>query len=91
MPPPSAPAEIICISITPGNTNATPARASVPSLPTQNVSIMPVAACANMMMTFGHAIRSSVDVIGPCSSMRVRGFIAGGTTSTGVPAAEAEV
>ena len=35
MPPPMAPAENICISITPGNTSAMPASASVPSLPTQ--------------------------------------------------------
>jgi hypothetical protein len=33
MPPPIAPADIICISITPGNTSATPASASVPSMP----------------------------------------------------------
>ena len=32
-PPPIAPADIICISMTPGNTCATPASASVPSLP----------------------------------------------------------
>ena len=32
-PPPIAPADIICISMTPGNTSATPASASVPSLP----------------------------------------------------------
>ena len=33
MPPPMAPADIICISITTGNTSATPASASVPSFP----------------------------------------------------------
>ena len=71
-----APAEIICISITPGNTSAMPASASVPSFATNQVSISPVAACANMTSTFGHAIRSSVGTIGPCSSTRVRGFMA---------------
>ena len=35
MPPPIAPADIICISITTGNTSATPASAAVPSLPTK--------------------------------------------------------
>ena len=33
MPPPMAPEDIICISITTGNTSATPASASVPSWP----------------------------------------------------------
>ena len=33
IPPPMAPADIICISITTGKTSATPARDSVPSLP----------------------------------------------------------
>ena len=32
-PPPIAPDDIICISMTPGNTSETPASASVPSLP----------------------------------------------------------
>ena len=77
MPPPIAPAENICISITPGNTSAMPASASVPSMPTQNVSISPVAACANMISTFGQAMRNSVGTIGPCNSARVRGFIGG--------------
>ncbi len=35
MPPPIAPADIICISMTTGNTSATPAKASVPSQPTK--------------------------------------------------------
>jgi len=35
MPPPMAPAEVICISITTGNTSAIAARASPPSLPTK--------------------------------------------------------
>jgi hypothetical protein len=35
MPPPIAPADIICMSISAGNTSATPASASVPSLPTK--------------------------------------------------------
>jgi len=33
MPPPMAPADIICISMTAGNTRETPASASVPSRP----------------------------------------------------------
>jgi len=35
MPPPIAPADIICISMTSGKTSATPASASVPSQPTK--------------------------------------------------------
>jgi hypothetical protein len=35
MPPPMAPLEVICISMTMGNTSAMPASASVPSLPTK--------------------------------------------------------
>ena len=35
IPPPIAPADIICMSMSTGNTSATPARASVPSLPTK--------------------------------------------------------
>jgi len=35
MPPPIAPADIICISIITGKTRATPASAAVPSLPTK--------------------------------------------------------
>jgi hypothetical protein len=35
MPPPIAPADIICMSISAGNTSATPASASVPSRPIQ--------------------------------------------------------
>ena len=35
MPPPMAPADIICISISTGKTSATPASASVPSLATK--------------------------------------------------------
>lgn len=35
MPPPMAPAEVICISITTGKTSAMEARASAPSLPTK--------------------------------------------------------
>jgi hypothetical protein len=33
MPPPIAPADIICISMTAGKTSATPASAAVPSQP----------------------------------------------------------
>ena len=67
MPPPMAPAEVICISITIGNTSAMPARASVPSLPTNQVSMRPTAACATMTSTLGAAMRSSVGTIGSCS------------------------
>jgi len=73
MPPPTAPAEIICISITPGNTSAIPASASVPSFETNQVSIRPDAACASMTRTFGQAMRNSVGTIGPWSSTFVRG------------------
>ena len=69
-----APAEIICISITPGKTSAMPANASVPSRDTNQVSISPVAACASMTRTLGHAIRNNVGTIAPCSSTRVRGL-----------------
>src|SRR6266508_2842972 len=72
MPPPIAPAEIICISITPGNASAMPASASVPSFATHQVSMSPVAACANITSTFGEAIRNNVGTIGPCSSRRAR-------------------
>jgi hypothetical protein len=73
MPPPTAPADIICISITSGNTSAIPASASVPSLPTKNVSIKPTEACATITRTFGPARRRRVAVIGPSSRRRVRG------------------
>ena len=85
-----APAEIICISMTPGNTSAMPASASVPSFATNQVSIRPVAACATITSTLGHAIRSSVATIGPCSSARVRGVMAGAGTSSRAPTATAE-
>ena len=74
MPPPMAPAEIICISITPGKTSAMPASASVPSRDTNQVSISPVAACASMTSTLGQAMRNSVGTIGALSSARVRGL-----------------
>src|SRR5450432_2506329 len=77
MPPPIAPAEIICISITPGNTIDMPASASVPSLPTKYVSIRPVADWASISMIFGAASRSSSGSNGASSSARVRPSIAG--------------
>jgi hypothetical protein len=73
MPPPSDPAEIICMSITPGKTSAIPASASVPKRETQNVSISPVLACASMTTTLGQASFTSSGTIGAYSSARVRG------------------
>ena len=73
-----APAEIICISISAGNTSAMPASASVPSLATKKVSIRPVAACATITSTLGQAMRSSVGTMAPSSSTLVRGLCAGG-------------
>ena len=91
IPPPSEPAEIICISMTPGNTSAMPASASVPSRPTQNVSISPLLACASMTTTLGHAMRSKSGTIGACSSALVRGSspAPGGIVDWGVTVAEA--
>ena len=83
MPPPTAPAEVICISITIGNTSAMPASASVPRCDTHQVSISPVDACASMIRMLGHAMRSSSGTIGPCSIARVRGFILAGSASGG--------
>ena len=74
MPPPMAPPDSICIIIKPGNTTAMPVSAAVPRCDTHQVSISPVDACASMTRTFGHAIRSNVGTIGPCSSRRVRGL-----------------
>jgi hypothetical protein len=76
-----APAEIICISMTPGKTSAMPASASVPSFETNQVSINPVAACATMTSTLGHAIRNKVGTIGPRSNTRVRGLSSAGATT----------
>src|SRR6516164_7523224 len=81
MPPPMAPAETIWISMTPGKTSAMPASASVPSFDTNQVSINPVAACATMTSTLGHAIRNRVGTIDPCSNTRVRGLISVGATT----------
>src|SRR3989442_706509 len=86
IPPPMAPADIICISISAGKTRATPASASVPSLPTKYVSMRPTEACMSMTSTFGVASRRSVLVIGPSSRTRVRGsnrcaLAAGGASS----------
>jgi hypothetical protein len=65
LPPPMAPADIICISITAGSASATPASASVPSLPTKWVSIRPTDAYAIMTSTMGTARFNSVVVIAP--------------------------
>src|SRR6516164_5992529 len=81
MPPPMAPAEIICISMTPGKTSAMPASASVPSFDTNQVSINPVAACATMTSTLGNAIRNRVGTMGSRSNARVRGLSSVGATT----------
>src|SRR5256712_13953117 len=87
IPPPMAPADIICISISAGKTRATPASASVPSLPTKYVSMRPTEACMSMTSTFGVASRRSVLVIGPSSRTRVLGSnrcaVAAGGASSG--------
>jgi hypothetical protein len=74
MPPPIAPADIICMSMTAGNTRETPARASVPSRPTKYVSISPTEACAIITRTLGAASLRSVAVMGASMSRRVRGL-----------------
>src|SRR2546427_3382433 len=87
IPPPTAPADIICISISAGKTRATPASASVPSLPTKYVSMRPTEAYISMTSTFGVASRRSVLVIDPSSRTRVRGSsrcaVAAGGASSG--------
>src|SRR5438552_2408635 len=87
IPPPMAPADIICISISTGKTSATPASASVPSLATKYVSMSPTDACASMTSTFGVARRTSVLAMGASSSTRVRasngGAVAGGAATSG--------
>src|SRR6266404_5184586 len=75
MPPPMAPADIICISIRTGKTRATPARESVPSLPMKYVSTRPAEACAPSTRMLGTASRSSVRAIGASINTRVRGSI----------------
>ena len=61
----------------PGNTTAMPVSASVPSFDTHQVSISPVEACASITSRLGQANLSSVETIGACSSILVRGFISG--------------
>ena len=73
IPPPIAPADIICISINAGNTRATPACASVPSFPTQYASIKPIDDCTSSKTIWGAASFNSVGTIGPSSRRRVRG------------------
>src|SRR5438552_11727170 len=73
IPPPIAPADIICISISTGNTRVTPASASVPSFAMKYVSMSPTAAWANITSTLGAASRSSVPTMDPSRSRRVRG------------------
>ena len=72
MPPPIAPDDIICMSISPGNTSAIPASAGVPSRPMKCASINPVEAWASMTSTFGPARRNSNPGTGACSSASVR-------------------
>ena len=85
MPPPTAPAESICIIMKPGNTSAMPVSASVPSRETNHVSINPVAACASITRMFGQAMRNSVGTMRPSSKRRVRGLSTARCTS--MPAA----
>src|SRR5512134_2862229 len=76
IPPPTAPAESICISMKPGKTSAIPASASVPSRETNQVSISPLAAWATITRIFGHAMRRSVGAMRPSSIARVCELIA---------------
>ena len=83
MPPPTAPAESICIIVNPGKTSAMPASASAPRRETQKVSTSPVDACASMTATFGLARRIKVSAIGASRRHRKRGSRAGlGTGET---------
>lgn len=59
IPPPTAPPDIIVISMTGGNISAMPASSAVPGRATNHVSISPVEAWAVMIRTFGHAIPRS--------------------------------
>jgi len=54
IPPPIAPCDIICMSITVGKTTAIPASASVPKRLIHHVSTSPVPAWASMTRMFGH-------------------------------------
>jgi hypothetical protein len=65
MPPPMAPPDIICISITTGNTTAIPASASVPRWDSHQVSTKPVLACASITKMFGQESRKRVEAMGP--------------------------
>src|SRR5678816_1457989 len=56
-PPPMPPADMVCISITRGNTSETPARASDPSQPTNTASSVLTAACTTIPTTLGAAGR----------------------------------
>ena len=66
-PPPIAPADIICIRIRIGNTSATPARPSVPSLPINHASAKLTSACINASNTLGAASAISVGSTGAAS------------------------
>ena len=78
-PPPIAPADIICIRMSIGNTSATPARPSVPSLPINQVSAKLTSACMSASNTFGAARRTSTGSTGPVSRrvLRCSDWVAG--------------
>ena len=67
-PPPIAPADIICTSMTTGNTSAMPASDAVPRAPMYDVSPMVTSAVAVMVSVFGILTRSRVGRIGPVSN-----------------------
>src|SRR5215468_6818664 len=71
-PPPMPPADIVCISMTSGNTRDTPASAWDPSQPTKTASRVATAAWSSITSTVGAARRSRVRAIGPSSMSRVR-------------------
>ena len=85
------PADIVCMSMTSGNTSAIPASASRPSQPTYTASRTLMAAWTVMTTTFGAARRSRVVRIGASSRARVRGASAPAATggATGSVSAEA--
>jgi len=59
------PFDIICISISTGNTSATPTSASVPRKLTKYVSATPTSVCTTKTTIVGKARRSMVGTIGP--------------------------
>ena len=71
-PPPIAPAEAICSSITSGKTRARPASEAVPSRPTKIVSPTLTAVWNATRTTPGTASRAIVGAMGAASSRSVR-------------------